>query len=73
MLKGCLLSLVAMAAGLLLLIPLVGLFDYMGWPGFNSAGMHVGTWIFALPFLFGISYCALLAIDRWWRARSMHI
>jgi hypothetical protein len=60
--KGCLLSLIAsLMAFLLLALELI--FDYMGWPGFNGAGMHVGAWVFAWPVLFGVSYGALLAMD----------
>jgi len=70
MLKGCLLSLSALALGFLLLFPISHLFDYMNWPGFDGKGMHAGTWMVALPVLFGIIYVLMLVIDRFWRSRT---
>ena len=70
MLKGCLLSLSALALGVFLLFPLSHLFDYMKWPGFDDKGMHAGNWMVALPVRFGIIYVLMLVIDRSLRRRK---
>jgi len=72
MLKGYLLSLLALVIGFCLLFPLSRLFGYMNWPGFDGKGMHAGTWIVKLPVLFGVIYVLLIAIDRSWRKRSSY-
>jgi uncharacterized membrane protein len=73
MAKGCLLGLIALVSSLYLVLgPIQGIFNYMGWPVFNGAGLHAGTWIIAWPLVFGIGYFLLLWIDRLWRQRSKH-
>ena len=67
-LKGCLLSLIAMALGFGLIFPLTKFFNYIGWP--NTAAMHGGALIFAWALGFIIIYCLLLLIDRWWHRKS---
>ena len=73
MAKGCLLGLIAMAISfLLILVPVQGVFNYMGWPVFNGAGMHAGAWVFPLPFVSGIVYYFLIRIEQRWRNPSKH-
>jgi hypothetical protein len=70
-LKGCLLSLVALAISFFLVfVPLQGIFNYMGWPVFNGGGLHAGTWIIAWPVLFFPVYGVLLLTDRSWHRKS---
>jgi hypothetical protein len=51
---------------LLILVPVQGVFNYMGWPVFNGAGMHAGAWVFPLPFVSGIVYYFLIRIEQRW-------
>jgi hypothetical protein len=75
MIKACLLILISLIATIIsffvILYPVQGIFNYMGWPVFNGAGLHVGTWMLPLPLVFGLTYYVLFKVDQQ-RGKSRH-
>lgn len=67
MLKRAIISLlVAVPGGFLLLFPLGGLFDTMGWSVFHTWGLVHGSFLIAWPMLSLFVFAVVLRIDLIW-------